>query len=285
MLLLSRAAGPNGSKDFDKSTGVLEKQRKLAEIVEMINTAQAIHQSVVNLPVNIASEQDEELRSILSQLEYGNKISILGGDYLLANACTGLAALRITKIVEIISIAIAEFTQSEFIGQQDPQGRVVPTEDQLSLDSWLTRAKLSVGSLLGAGCQGTMLAAGHGEDMQQAARQLGLHLALAIRAHDEKMMFTEEGGMGSGAPFSLAAAPVMFHLQEDEELLEYIQSFSQDLSMMNYRKVFDKVADNKGVEATAALCEEHVDKSLEILTTFGENDATAALRKIAISMT
>jgi len=285
MLLLSRAAGPNGLKDIDPGTGVLEKQRKLAEIVEMINTAQAIHQSVVNLPVNIASEPDEELRSILSQLEYGNKISILGGDYLLANACTGLAALRITKIVEIISIAIAEFTQSEFIGQQDPQGRVVPTEDQLSLDSWLTRARLSVGSLLGAGCQGTMLAAGYGEDMQQAARQLGLHLALAIRAHDEKMMFTEEGGMGSGAPFSLAAAPVMFHLQEDKELLEYIQSFSQDLSRMNYRKVFDKVADSKGVEATARLCEEHVDSSLKILETFGDNDATAALRKITISMT
>ena len=285
MLLLSRAAGPNGLKDIDPGTGVLEKQRKLAEIVEMINTAQAIHQSVVNLPVNIASEPDEELRSILSQLEYGNKISILGGDYLLANACTGLAALRITKIVEIISIAIAEFTQSEFIGQQDPQGRVVPTEDQLSLDSWLTRARLSVGSLLGAGCQGTMLAAGYGEDMQQAARQLGLHLALAIRSHDEKMMFTEEGGMGSGAPFSLAAAPVMFHLQEDKELLEYIQSFSQDLSRMNYRKVFDKVADSNGVEATAGLCEEHVDSSLKILETFGDNDATAALRKITISMT
>ena len=101
MLLLARAAGPNGSKDFDMSTGVLESQRKLAEIIEMINTAQAIHKSVVNLPVNIASEPDEDVRSILSQLEYGNKISILGGDYLLANACTGLAALRITKIVEI----------------------------------------------------------------------------------------------------------------------------------------------------------------------------------------
>ena len=91
--------------------------------------------------------------------------------------------------------------------------------------------------------------------------------------------------MGSGSPFNLASAPVMFHLQEDKELLEYIQGFSQDLSMMNYRKVFDKVADNKGVEATATLCEEHVDKSLEILATFGDNDATAALRKIAISMT
>ena len=61
------------------------------------------------------------VRSVLLQLEYGNKISILGGDYLLANASTGLAALRIPKIVEIVSIAIAEFTQSEFLGQQDPQ--------------------------------------------------------------------------------------------------------------------------------------------------------------------
>ena len=35
-----------------------------------------------------------QVRSNLAQLEYGNKISILSGDYLLANACTGLASLR-----------------------------------------------------------------------------------------------------------------------------------------------------------------------------------------------
>jgi decaprenyl-diphosphate synthase subunit 2 len=53
----------------------------------------------------------------LLQLEYGNKIAILGGDYLLANACTGLADLRNTYIVEMISIAIAEFTQVIFSDQ------------------------------------------------------------------------------------------------------------------------------------------------------------------------
>ena len=121
MLLLSRAAGHGAGCEVDPATGITEKQRKLAEIVEMINTGQAIHQSVVNLPVNIASEPDEDIRSILLQLEYGNKISILGGDYLLANASTGLASLRIPKVVEIVSIAIAEFTQAEFLGLQDPQ--------------------------------------------------------------------------------------------------------------------------------------------------------------------
>jgi hypothetical protein len=61
--------------------------------------------------VNTQQEPDEILRDDLLQLEYGNKIAILGGDYLLANACTGLADLRNTYIVEMISIAIAEFTQ------------------------------------------------------------------------------------------------------------------------------------------------------------------------------
>ncbi len=62
-------------------------------------------------------EPDVILRDDLLQLEYGNKIAILGGDYLLANACTGLADLRNTYIVEMISIAIAEFTQVTFSDQ------------------------------------------------------------------------------------------------------------------------------------------------------------------------
>ena len=46
----------------------METQRKLAELVEMINTGQAIHQSVVNLPVNIAAEEDEDIKSVLFQV-------------------------------------------------------------------------------------------------------------------------------------------------------------------------------------------------------------------------
>ena len=47
------------SEDYDEKTGVLGKQRRLAEIVEMINAAQAIHKSVLNLPISL-SEEDEK---------------------------------------------------------------------------------------------------------------------------------------------------------------------------------------------------------------------------------
>ena len=84
----------------------------------------------------------------------------------MANASTGLASLRVPLIVEIVSVAIAEFTQSEFLGEQDPQGRVVPSVNCLDRESWEQRARLAAGGLLAAGCRGAMLLAGHGEDTQ-----------------------------------------------------------------------------------------------------------------------
>ena len=143
-------------EDYDEKTGVLGKQRRLAEIVEMINAAQAIHKSVLNLPISLSEEDEknESLKEDLSQLEYGNKLAILGGDYLLASACTGIAELRNTHIVEMIAVSIAEFAQSEFMGKRDAQGRFLPDTTQvLTRDSWIQRNNLARGSLLGKGCE------------------------------------------------------------------------------------------------------------------------------------
>ena len=144
------------NEDYDEKTGVLGKQRRLAEIVEMINAAQAIHKSVLNLPISL-SEEDEKndnLKDDLAQLEYGNKLAILGGDYLLASACTGIAELRNTHIVEMIAVSIAEFAQSEFMGKRDVQGRFLPDTTQvLTRDSWIQRNKLARGSLMAKGCE------------------------------------------------------------------------------------------------------------------------------------
>ena len=153
MLLMAKALNEKSeyaqtNDELDESSGVLIKQRKLAEIVEMISAAYSIHKSVMNLPYELPNDTSEDIRDDLQQLEYGNKIAILGGDYLLANACVGLAALRNTFIVEMISISIGEFTQSEFIGKRDVQGRLIPDENSITLKSWLHRNEMATGSLL-----------------------------------------------------------------------------------------------------------------------------------------
>lgn len=67
-------------------------QRNLAEITELIHTAFLVHRGIVNLKEWTVSDGP------LKDMEFGNKMAVLSGDFLLANACTGLAQLNDTKV-------------------------------------------------------------------------------------------------------------------------------------------------------------------------------------------
>lgn len=71
---------------------LFRSQRNLAEIVELIHTAFLVHRGVVNLKEWSASD------GLLKDMEFGNKMAVLSGDFLLANACTGLAQLNNTEV-------------------------------------------------------------------------------------------------------------------------------------------------------------------------------------------
>lgn len=67
-------------------------QRNLAEITELIHTAFLVHRGIVNLKEWTVSDGP------LKDMQFGNKMAVLSGDFLLANACTGLAQLNNTKV-------------------------------------------------------------------------------------------------------------------------------------------------------------------------------------------
>jgi len=69
-------------------------QRSLAEIVEMIHTAGLIHKGIVNIDESSSALTNSQI----DDLEFGNKMAVLSGDFLLANASTGLAALNNTHV-------------------------------------------------------------------------------------------------------------------------------------------------------------------------------------------
>jgi len=76
-------------------------QRSLAEIVEMIHTAGLIHKGIVNISSLVDSSStvtEAEPNSQADDFELGNKMAVLSGDFLLASASTGLAALNNTKV-------------------------------------------------------------------------------------------------------------------------------------------------------------------------------------------
>ena len=72
--------------------------------------------------------------------------------------------------------------------------------------------------------------------MLELFHRIGTNLALAIQSAAELQMFTHGGG-SHGESFDLGAAPVLFHLQNDPELLEYINRCDNNLDNLDYGAV------------------------------------------------
>nr|KAG5708896.1 hypothetical protein BaRGS_009305 [Batillaria attramentaria] len=126
--------------EHDLVSGIFPSQRSLAEITEIIHTANLIHKGVVNMAD--LSPND----GLPADMEFGNKMAVLSGDFLLASACTGLAELGNTKVVELIAGAIGDLMEAEFTGFTDRQGN--PTlPAAVTFSDWLLTAVQGSGVL------------------------------------------------------------------------------------------------------------------------------------------
>jgi decaprenyl-diphosphate synthase subunit 2 len=92
---------------------VFYSQRTLAEITEMIHIAGLIHKGVLNLSpaceqkvpsTDYSASKSSDSNAVHDDLEFGNKMAVLSGDFLLANASTGLAGLHNTKVCDFFQL-------------------------------------------------------------------------------------------------------------------------------------------------------------------------------------
>lgn len=94
VLLISKAVGiPSHNRSLmksDISDGIHNSQRSVAEIAEMIYMGSLIHKGVLDLKQIDARE--------IKQMDQGNKLAVLLGDYLLANACKNLSKLHNNEV-------------------------------------------------------------------------------------------------------------------------------------------------------------------------------------------
>ncbi|XP_066989393.1 all trans-polyprenyl-diphosphate synthase PDSS2 isoform X1 [Macrobrachium rosenbergii] len=276
VLLLSKAAGHVDPDEMDKdlSAGVSHRQRSLAEITEMIHTSHLLHKGVVNI------SKDMFDGTTMEDMKFGNKIAVLAGDYLLANACTGLAALRNTEVVELISTAISDFMQAEFIGARDSHGNPIPDTD-INIKDWEQRNFLSAGSLLAKSCQCAMKLAGHVEEIQEKGFEFGKELALAWQAYTDLQPFLDFYRHPPGSPFDLTSSPVVMHLTEDPSLREEILKVGDVWDEHDFKKIHEIIMSGNGVQKAKDLCQRHSEAALKVLhESFEPSDARTALGNI-----
>ncbi|KAK3553634.1 hypothetical protein QTP70_006260 [Hemibagrus guttatus] len=253
---------------------VARSKRSLAEITELIHTAFLVHRGIVNLKEWTFSDGP------LKDMQFGNKMAILSGDFLLANACTGLAQLNNTKVVELISSAIGDLVQGVYY-----ENSTCAEEGKLSEVSWEDQAFLSHGALLAKSCQAAMELARHDTEAQTLAYEYGKHLALAHKLNSDLQPFTKRGS--DPVVFSLDSAPVVFHrvIVGHEMWTSQLQQAQNSTTHTDYSKLWTGIRSGGGVQQAVDLCTQHSNTALDAIRRFPPSEARSALENIAGAVT
>ncbi|XP_012931535.1 decaprenyl-diphosphate synthase subunit 2 isoform X5 [Heterocephalus glaber] len=257
VLLISKAAGTSSMdtscQNYDVVSGIYSCQRSLAEITELIHTALLVHRGIVNLSELQSSDGP------LKDMQFGNKIAVLSGDFLLANACNGLALLQNTKEHDIT--------------------------DDIGISTWKEQTFLSHGALLAKSCQAAMELAKHNAEVQGTAFRYGKHVAMSHKIHSDLQPFIKEKSSDSVA-FNLNSAPVVLHqefLGRDLWMKQIREA--QEKGRLDYAKLRETIKAGKGVTSAIDLCCYHGNKALEALESFPPSEARSALENIVFAVT
>ncbi|KAM7117874.1 all trans-polyprenyl-diphosphate synthase PDSS2 isoform X2 [Ciconia boyciana] len=255
------------------------RQRSLAEITELIHTAFLVHRGIVNIG---------ELKSCdgpLKDMQFGNKMAVLSGDFLLANACTSLAQLQNTKVVELISSAIGDLVQGIYYENSKSSEENCLTDD-IGISTWKEQVFLSHSALLAKSCQAAMELAKHSAEIQDMAFQYGKHMSMSHKLHSDLQPFVKENSSDTMA-FSLNSAPAVLHQEflGREAWIKQIREAQGKGNIMDYKKLQEAIKAGKGVTSAIDLCRCHGNRALAALERFPPSEARAALANIVYAVT
>ncbi|QLQ80362.1 hypothetical protein HG537_0D03630 [Torulaspora globosa] len=315
---LTKGPEPLPQATFDQERGILPKQRRLAEIVEMIHTASLLHDDVID-------HSDTRRGRPSGNIAFTNKMAVLGGDFLLGRATVSISRLRNPEVVELMSNSIANLVEGEFMQLKntavdgDPttiqfgkkelpplSGKLdnkvheyhVPvnyeaniTHDQMietAFEYYLHKTYLKTAALISKSSRAAAILSGARENVIDQCYEFGKNLGICFQLVDDMLDFTvaaKELGKPAGADLKLgiATAPVLYAWKEDPSLGPLIRrNFSQPGDV---ERAAGAVAKYDSVSKTRKLAQDYRDKALSNLrAALPESDARSALEFLTNSI-
>ncbi|RLV91089.1 Hexaprenyl pyrophosphate synthase mitochondrial [Spathaspora sp. JA1] len=305
------------SKPMDKlpvkDQRILPKQRRLAEIVEMIHTASLLHDDVIDL-------SDSRRGRPSGNIAFTNKMAVLAGDFLLGRASVAIARLRNPEVIELLSTTIANLVEGEFmqlkntvISQDDtitndgerknipqPTGKVPTKQHEYSINQvdhitnvdaafeyYLHKTYLKTASLMSKSSRAAAVLSGCQDEIIDQCYEFGRNLGLCFQIVDDMLDYTSSDstiGKPSQADLKLglATAPILFAWKEEPKLGELIgRKFNQPGDIEIARRAVEKY---NGLEKTRLMAQDYCHRALGNLRCLPESDARSALELLTNSV-
>ncbi|KAG6380750.1 isoprenoid synthase domain-containing protein [Boletus reticuloceps] len=199
---------------------LLPTQLRLAQIVEMIHVASLLHDDVID-------KSDLRRGAPSAPAAFGNKLAVLGGDFLLGRSSAALARLGDNEAVELIASVIANLVEGEILQMKGTSARTnVDSSASSEVDLASLHAEpLHAESLMAKGARAAVVLGGcrEGEVWKEVAYAYGRNVGIAFQLVDDILDFSSStalGKPGSGTDLRLgiATGPVLYAAEEYPEL-------------------------------------------------------------------
>ena len=227
---------------------ITPRHRRLAEITEMIHTASLVHDDVIDTA---------EVRRGIPTVNhnFGNRVAILAGDFLFAQASWYLANLDNLEVVKLLSKVITDFAEGE-ISQS-----LTAFDSSFTLEDYLEKSFYKTASLMAGSAKAAGVLSGVSIAHSDLLFDFGKNLGIAFQIVDDILDFTgstESLGKPAGSDLKQGnlTAPVLFALEEKPQLEGLIDREFSELGDLD--KALALVQSSNGISRSRELAKGHI---------------------------
>jgi octaprenyl-diphosphate synthase len=246
----------------------------MAASIEFIHTATLLHDDVVD---------ESKLRRGLATANeiFGNKGSVLVGDFLLSQAFQLMVSERSLRSLGILSDASAVISKGEVM-QLMTEG-----QPETTIENYLQVISSKTAVLFAAACElGAVLS--EVEAYEEPLREFGIYIGIAFQLIDDALDYgADEATLGKtvGDDFSEGkiTLPVIlaYNAASREERVFWIRTLS-DLQQTDddFDYALELINKHKAIEQTVAMAQRYCDKARQSLAPFPDSNAKSAMLDI-----
>lgn len=244
-----------------------------AVVVELLHSASLLHDDVID---------NAELRRQKPTINYlfGNKLSILAGDYLYGKALQTIKTKEDFSLMDVFAKIAVELPQGEILELQDTDTRNTNIEDYLRVIYCKTA------SLVSAACE-IGLRSSLSKQYQESITVLGDNLGLAYQIKDDLLDYDTENNLGKGFGNDIRECkitlPIIYlfeSLKGEQKVSLFNLFFKQGKTEQEVNTILQMVNNSQALSKTKLLQEDYSRKAMEVIDSLPNNEYTAALGEL-----
>lgn len=260
--------------------GRLEGKERIyaASALELIHTATLLHDDVVD---------EAKLRrgKPSSNIVWGNKPTVLVGDFMLAKALSLIQACGDLELIKAVTDAAAKLAEGQVLEVMNANSMLEMTEEVCfgiieNKTASLLESCGSVGAIL----------AGVDDELKHSVGQYGFNIGVAFQLTDDALDYSsteEEFGKGVGQDLieGKMTLPLYYSIQKgsasEQSKINEILASEEDFSEDELAFVREVVHKYKGVQLTNDMAEDYIDRAKTSISSLPDSGYKNSLNSLA----